>query len=106
MSENTDEDCKYPYLQSLLFEKYIQQNIKSLAEELKLNTISSTPNKNVSVEILQTAGEMFTYLSFCPSIFIPKYIMYTAYLLQTQTPREIILGFRIIKFNKKFTKCA
>ena len=63
LSEYPDIDCYSSY--SLLAEKNIQDNINSIASELQLN-ITSTVNQNVSYKTLQTAGDMFTYLNYCP----------------------------------------
>ena len=85
LSEYSIADCKI-----LLSDRNIQKNINSLAEDLNLNT-TSIPNKFVSDTSLQSAGEMFTYLNYCPLI-IPKYALLSAYLFKTGTPREIILA--------------
>ena len=57
LSEQYDPDCQDS--RTLLSDTDIQNNIKSLAKELKLNTLY-IPNKNVSLKTLETAGEMFT----------------------------------------------
>ena len=72
---------------TLLSDIHIRYNIKSLAKELKLKTTTSTTN-NVSDKILQTAGEMFTYLNYCP----PKYLYFVKNLIETRSPNEIIFG--------------
>ena len=84
--EHSDQDCD----RTLLSDKNIHNNINSLAAELYQNTTSRT-NENISSKTLETAGEMFTYLNYCPSI-IPKHALISAYLFRTGTPREIILG--------------
>ena len=96
--ENPDPYCQDD--DTLVFEKIIQENINSLEKELKLNT-SLTPNKNVSFKTLETAGEMFTYLNFCP----PKYLRMITYLFRTGTPKEIIFGLTsIVKTSKKLAE--
>ena len=77
----------------LLNLEYITNNVKSFAEKLKLNT-SSTPNKNVSYKTLETAGEMFTYLNYCP----PELELFTTYLLKNEAPKNMILA--LIDFVK------
>ena len=73
--------------------EYITNNVKSFAEKLKLNT-SSTPNKNVSYKTLETAGEMFTYLNYCP----PELELFTSYIFGNETPKNMILA--LIHFMK------
>ena len=95
--EHPHADCQDD--DTLLSEEKIQENIKSLEKELKLDT-SLTPDKNVSFKTLETAGEMFTYLNYCP-VLIPKYLKIIAHLLQTGTPRKIIFGLKsVIKTSK------
>ena len=83
--ECPDADCQDD--NTLLSDENIQENIKSLEKELKLNT-SLTPDKNISFKTLETAVEMFTYLNFCP----PKLLKFTPHLFRTGTPKEIIFG--------------
>ena len=73
--------------------EYITNNVKSFAEKLKLNT-SSTPIKNVSYKTLETAGEMFTYLNYCP----PELELFTSYIFGNETPKNMILA--LIHFMK------
>ena len=70
----------------LLNVEHITSNVKSFAEKLKLNT-SSTPNKYVSYKTLETAGEMFTYLNYCP----PELELFTTYILGNGSPKDMIL---------------
>ena len=86
-----DKFC-YPGDQ-LLNVEHITSNVKTFAEKLKLNT-SSTPNKNVSYKTLETAGEMFTYLNYCP----PELELFTSYILGNETPKNMILA--LIDFAK------
>ena len=87
LSEHTTLDCYIP----LLSDEIIQGNINQIATELNLNA-SSSPNRNVSKSILQRAVEIFTYLNYCPSQFIPKHLLLYANLLQNGTAREIVLA--------------
>ena len=92
LSRHKDPTCQM----TLLSDIHIRYNIKSLAKELKLNKTTST-TKNISHEILQTAGEMFTYLNYCP----PKCFLYIADLVRTKTPKETLLALiSIIKTIK------
>ena len=77
----------------LLHRDLITSNVERFAEKLKLNT-SSTPNKNVSYKTLETAGEMFTYLNYCP----PELELFTSYILGNETPKNMILA--LIHFMK------
>ena len=52
--------------ESLLSDCYIKDNIDVVEEKLKLK-IEITQNRNVSVETLQFAASIFTYLNFCPT---------------------------------------
>ena len=92
LSKHPDLDCQEFKTLTLLSNGYIQDVINSLAAELKLKP-TFIPDKNTSYEILKTAGEMFTYLNYCPPT-IPKFLKFSAYLFQTETPKEIILGLK------------
>lgn len=88
---------------TLLSNGNIQENMNSLFEELKLNP-TSTPDTNIPSQTLQTAGQMFTYLNYCPTA-IPKHLLLRAYLFQTATPKEIILALiSIIKTSQNLTE--
>ena len=91
LSEHTALDCYIP----MLSDEIIQGNINQVALELNLNT-SSTPNENVSKHILQRAVEIFTYLNYCPSLFIPKPLLLYANLLKNGTVRDIVLALTSI----------
>ena len=71
----------------LLLGDYITINVKSFAERLKLNT-SDRQNRNVSYKTLETAGEMFTYLNYCP----PELELFTTYILGNGSPKDMILA--------------
>ena len=61
--EHTYPYCPYPHtLLSNTLKKYIKANINSVAAKLEIHTTYAI-NVNVSYKTLQTAVEMFTYLS-------------------------------------------
>ena len=69
LSQNTEPECIYGTTllsESLLSDSYMKDNIDVVEEKLKLK-IEITQNKNVSVETLQFAASIFTYLNFCPT---------------------------------------
>ena len=75
---------------ALLVDNLIKFNIDSLAEKLQLNP-TSVPKENVSHKTLQTAGEMFTYLNYCPN----KLESIIVQILENGTPKDIILALSI-----------
>ena len=82
----TDHEC---FLDNTLLSVWCTDEIiNSLAEKLKLNTTTITPNKTVSYKTLQIAVEMFAYVNYCP----PKVLSFMAYLFKTHHPKEIILA--------------
>ena len=92
-------DCDTSY--TLIHIYYIKSNIDSLAEKLLLNP-TSVPNENVSHKSLKTAGEMFTYLNYCPNIDLEDII---TDVLENGTPKDIILAFiSILKASKSSIK--
>ena len=96
---NKQLDCNIHKV--LLVDNLIKSNIDSLAEKLQLNP-TSTPNENVSHKTLETAGEMFTYLNYCPN----KLESIIVQILENGTPKDIILaftreGFLLKKINPK-----
>ena len=78
----------------VLADNYIKGNIDHLAEELQLSP-SSIPQDNISYELLQTAGEIFTYLNYCPPNILPL----LTHILKTGTPKDIILALTSIVKN-------
>ena len=90
LSQQTDQDCNYD--KYLLSVTNIKNNIQRLSEKLKLNP-QSIPNSNVSFTTLENAAKMFTYLNYCP----PKLIFFISHLLNTATPRDIVLAFSSLK---------
>ena len=60
-------------------------------EKLNLNTTitSSTPKENVSAETFQTAGEIFTYLNFCPPKGLSDFL---SNLIKSESPKNIALA--------------
>ena len=83
----------------LLKSQYIFDNVDNLEKELKLVNTSNSPNENVSYKTLQNAGEIFTYLNFCP----PKEQLLITYILKNETPKEIILGLINFKNHPKIS---
>ena len=80
LSEYTDIDCKS---EDIIFSSdTIRNNTNSIAAELKIST-TSTLNENISHKILQTAGEMFTFLNHCP----PKLFLD---IFKTGTARDLL----------------
>ena len=82
---------------TVFFLKSSLRNIKSnsqiLAEKLEIKTTATTPIANVSVETLQTAAKIFTYLNYCPT----KITLFFRHLLGNASPKEIILALSSIK---------
>ena len=83
-------DCDRANSYTLLIDYFIKFNIDSLAEKLQLNP-TSVPKENVSHKTLQTAGEMFTYLNYCPN----KLESIIVQILENGTPKDIILALSI-----------
>ena len=83
LSEYTDIDC-HSAADIIFSSDTIRKNTNSIAAELKIST-TSTLNKNISHKILQTAGEMFTFLNHCP----PKLFLD---IFKNGTARDIILA--------------
>ena len=81
-------DCDRANSYTLLIDYFIKFNIDSLAEKLGLNPLS-VPNENVSHKTLETAGEIFTYLNYCPD----KLESIITNVLENETPKDIILAF-------------
>ena len=69
-------------------DEYILRNVESLEKELKLINTSSLPDESVSDKTLQHAGDIWTYLNYCPPI---EQLLIT-YILKNGTPKEIILA--------------
>ena len=84
-------DCDRANSYTLLIDYFIKFNIDSLAEKLGLNPLS-VPNENVSHKTLETAGEIFTYLNYCPD----KLESTITNVLENETPKDIILAFTSI----------
>ena len=89
LSENQQLDCHL--YKVLLVDTLIKSNIDSLAEKLQLNP-TSVPNETVSHKTLETAGDMFTYLNYCPN----KLESIIVQILENGTPKDIILAFTSI----------
>ena len=97
LSEHSDSDCNSN--KTLLSDIIILENINNLATELNLNTTSKP--KILSNETLKAAGEMFTYLNYCPS----SIFSFSKYLLETGTPKQIILTMtNVIKNSQNAAK--
>ena len=88
--KNKQLDCDVDKDKALLVDNLIKFNIDSLAEKLQLNP-TSVPKENVSHKTLQTAGEMFTYLNYCPN----KLESIIVQILENGTPKDIILALSI-----------
>ena len=86
--ENSNPECNRD--NTLLSDREIQDIVNSLAGKLQINTTSFL-SENISYQTLEMAGEMFTYLSYCPPS-IPKLLRFRAFLFQTGTPRQILLA--------------
>ena len=72
----------------------------SLAKELDL-PLSYTPHEKVKDETLQTAGEMFTFLNYCPDTFESL----ISHIIKTGRPKEMILALTsTIKSSRKVVK--
>ena len=89
LSKNKQMDCDV--YKVLFVDNLIKFNIDSLAEKLEMNP-TYVPNENVSHKTLETAGEMFTYLNYCPN----KLESIIVQILENGTPKDILLAFSSI----------
>ena len=88
LAKNKQMDCDF--YKVLFVDNLIKFNIDSLAEKLEMNP-TSVPNENVSHKTLETAGEMFTYLNYCPN----KLESIITNVMENGTPKDIILALSI-----------
>ena len=86
--ENIDPPC---ITGIILYGSRIEKIINIVEDKLKINA-SVTPHENVTGETLQTAGEMFIYVSVCPHALISFYHD----LFKTSSSREILLALTSI----------
>ena len=86
LHRNLEPECDYSSLSDI----YIQDIIVQFAEELNLtpSSIPKTPKDNITYQKLETAGQIFTYLMYCP----PKLVPLVAQILKSETPKNIILA--------------
>ena len=97
LSEYTEPECQYndDKEDKILLSNYnIKNNINNL--EIKLEQFqTSTENRNVSEETIQTAAKMFTYLNHCP----PKLLSFVENLVTTGRAKDMILGLSNAKIT-------
>ena len=73
----------------MIAEDVILSQVKDLEQKLKVQS-SEQINETLLRNELQTAGEMFMYLTMCPTI-MKAWITFYKDLFQTQSPGQIIL---------------
>ena len=100
LSEHTDPECQAENI--ILSDDYIKENINTIEENLKLQlNITSTPYVNISVETLQSAVQMYTYLNYCP----PKHSDFLKSSIKLESPKNILFALiSIIKTTKNADK--
>ena len=84
---------------TLLTHKEIQTNFLTMMRELKLeeSTVNIRPVMNVSRSYINTAGNMFTYLNYCPPLIFRFY----KGLFRNATTREMVVAMsNLIKTSK------
>ena len=88
LKRNLEPECER--ITPSLSEIYIQDIIDQFAEELNLtpSSIPKTPKDNITYQKLETAGQIFTYLMYCP----PKLVPLVAQILKSETPKNMILA--------------
>ena len=95
--ENIDPPC---ITGIILYGSRIEKIINIVEDKLKINA-SVTPHENVTGETLQTAGEMFIYLTICPHKLLPFYYN----LFKTSSPTQIALALTsVIKTSQNSAK--
>ena len=96
----TLQSCRTEDDRAILSFYEIGKNIQEIEKELKLDeNIDSI--RNISRSDIQTAGNMFTYLNYCPPLIVRLYKI----LLKSATTREMIVAMsNIIKTSRKTEK--
>ena len=93
LSNNPEPDCQgYNDQQLMLSKRTIEENINAVQKKLPVNNSTLALN-NVTTETLQTAAEIFIYLTYCPKITL---IQFYKQLLEHDSPKEIILALTSI----------
>ena len=87
MFQHIDPTCQNSESDTLVSDTYIKDNIDIVEEKLKLNKETS-PNKNVSDEILLFSANLFTYLNYCP----PKDFYVLSSITKSESARNILLA--------------
>ena len=87
LSLKEDPECQDS--NTILSDNLIKENNRRLEEALNLDPTSVPfPSNRITVKSLETAAEIFTYLNFCPPVFLSL----IQHILKTGTPKDIILG--------------
>ena len=84
--------------ESFAFYDEIEKFLKLIESEVKIQA-SPSIQENVSEPTLQTAVEMFFYLSFCPRNIVPWKLLFTDIFYESSIKSLILTLNRIIKAN-------
>ena len=96
-----EKDCPFRMINGILSEAIIRLNIQNVENSLNFNESETKTYGDVNSLALQTAAEMFIYLTHCPSPEYYKLIDFMEYLLTSESPSKIILAMTSIMTNVK-----
>ena len=85
--------------ESFVFYYDTEHFLKQIESEVHLK-VSSSIHENVSESTLQTAVEMFFYLSFCPRNIVPWKLLFTDVFFNSSIKSMILTLNRIIRVNQ------
>ena len=90
LKQNSNYGCIITthYTKILVSDYNIKSNILSLEEKLKLAK-NEIPSRRVSKQNLETAGNIFTYMNFCPTFQLHSFYKD---LFKTASTKDIILA--------------
>ena len=80
-----EKDCPFRSFNGILKYSIIRSNIRNVENSLNLNESETNPYGEVSSLDLQTAAEMFIYLTHCPSPEYYKLIDFMEYLFTSES---------------------
>ena len=69
----------------------LKELINNFTKELEIST-KYPPEEKVSDKTLKTSAEILIYLLHCPQ-FKPKLLLFMSYILQYETPKELVLAW-------------
>ena len=87
---------------SLLYDQMSQ--VKAIEQKMRFES-SKLVLKNMTLQVLETAKDMFIYLNTCPGDLKPWFLFYKD-LFQTQSPENIILTLNRINQSDYFKNLA